>query len=161
MVTGMISKNPNPTGSSVGKVNNRLKIIKMNLPEIIANIMDNKEDGINTCRVNIVEGKLSVTSIISIQPSLADIIRKNSGKILSNIQNNLSKCTNFSILPSKTGQMHATCSTLTLTVDASHNDIKQVNTLAEFATVAHQTVLDALQKDIILSNINKDMKTYD
>lgn len=136
----------------------------MNLPEVIAEIVGEKKtdvEPINKIRVQMIEGVLSVISIIGISANLADIIRKDSGKILNKIQTNLHSCTNFGILPSKTGQKHCTCSTLTITVDAHHNDLKEINELADVARVAHQTVLDALSMDIVLNNLQADMKPYE
>lgn len=136
----------------------------MNLPEEIAKIIGEKKtdiESVNKVRVQMIEGKLSVISIIGVSTNLADIIRKNSGKILNKIQENLHLCTQFGILPSKTGQKHQTCSTLAITVDANHNDLKEINNLATIAKVAHEAVLDALSMDIILNNLQADMKPYE
>ena len=130
----------------------------MDLPEVIAEVIGEKRtdvESINKVRVQMIEGVLSVISIIGISANLADVIRKDSGKILNKIQNNLHSCTNFGILPSKTGQKHHTCSTLTITVGAKINDI------AAMAKVAHEAVLDALSMDIVLNNIQADMKPYE
>jgi hypothetical protein len=108
-----------------------------------------------------IEGVLLVISIIGISANLADVIRKDSGKILNKIQTNLHSCTQFGILPSKTGQKHHTCSTLTITVGANHNDLKEINDLAAIARVAHEAVLDALSMDITLNNLQDDMKPYE
>lgn len=136
----------------------------MNLPEVIAEVIGEKKtnvESINKVRVQMIEGVLSVISIIGISANLADVIRKDSGKILNKIQNNLHSCTNFGILPSKTGQKHHTCSTLTITVGANHNDLKEINDIAAMAKVAHEAVLDALSMDIVLNNIQADMKPYE
>jgi hypothetical protein len=136
----------------------------MDLPEVIAEVIGEKKtnvESINKVRVQMIEGVLSVISIIGISANLADVIRKDSGKILNKIQNNLHSCTNFGILPSKTGQKHHTCSTLTITVGAHHNDLKEINDLAAMAKVAHEAVLDALSMDIVLNNIQADMKPYE
>lgn len=136
----------------------------MNLPEVIAKVIGEKKtdvESVNKVRVQMIEGMLSVISIIGVSANLADIIRKDSGKILNDIQSNLHSCTLFGILPSKTGQKHRTCSTLTITVDASHNDLKEINDLAAIAEVAHESVLDALSMNIILKNLQADMKPYE
>lgn len=136
----------------------------MNLPQVIAKIIGEKkndDESVNKVRVQMIGGVLSVTSIIGISANLADIIRKDSGKILNDIQSNLHLCTQFGILPSKTGQKHHTCSTLTITIDASHNDLKEINDIAAIAEVAHESVLDALSMDIILKNLQADMKPYE
>lgn len=136
----------------------------MDLPEVIAEVIGEKRtdvESINKVRVQMIEGVLSVISIIGISANLADVIRKDSGKILNKIQNNLHSCTNFGILPSKTGQKHHTCSTLTITVNAHHNDLKEINDLAAIARVAHEAVLDALSMDITLNNLQADMKPYE
>ena len=136
----------------------------MNLPEVIAEIVGEKKtsiEPINKVRVQMIEGKLSVVSIIGISANLADVIRKDSGKILNKIQTNLHSCTQFGILPSKTGQKHSTCSTLAITVDAHHNDLREINDLADVARTAHQTVLDALSMDIVLNNLQADMNPYE
>lgn len=136
----------------------------MNLPEVIAEVIGEKKtdvESVNKVRVQTVEGVLSVISIIGISANLADIIRKDSGKILNRIQSNLHSCTNFGILPSKTGQKHRTCSTLTITVDAHHNDLEEINELGNMAKVAHEAVLDALSMDIVLNNLQADMKPYE
>lgn len=136
----------------------------MDLPEVIAEVIGEKKtnvESINKVRVQMIEGVLSVISIIGISANLADVIRKDSGKILNKIQNNLHSCTNFGILPSKTGQKHHTCSTLTITVGANHNDLKEINDIAAMAKVAHEAVLDALSMDIVLNNIQADMKPYE
>lgn len=136
----------------------------MNLPEVIAEVIGEKKtnvEPINKVRVQMIEGKLSVISIIGISANLADVIRKDSGKILNNIQTNFHSCTQFGILPSKTGQKNHTCSTLAITVDAHHNDLKEINELADVARVAHEAVLDALSMDIVLKNLQGDMKPYE
>lgn len=132
----------------------------MNLPKVIAEEEINVES-INKVRVQMIEGVLSVISIIGISDNLANVIRKDSGKILNKIQTNLYSCTQFGILPSKTCQKHHTCSTLTITVDAKHNDLKEINDLATMARIAHEAVLDALSMDIVLNNIQADMKPYE
>lgn len=134
----------------------------MDLPEVIAEVIGEKTniESINKVRVQMIEGVLSVISIIGISANLADVIRKDSGKILNKIQSNLHSCTNFGILPSKTGQKHHTCSVLTITVDAHHNDLQEINDLAAIARVAHEAVLDALSMDITLNNLQADMKPY-
>lgn len=136
----------------------------MDLPEVIAEVIGEKRtdvESINKVRVQMIEGVLSVISIIGISANLADVIRKDSGKILNKIQNNLHSCTQFGILPSKTGQKHHTCSTLSITVDAHHNDLREINDLAAMAKTAHEAVLDALSMDIVLNNIQADMKPYE
>lgn len=136
----------------------------MNLPEVIAEVIGEKKtnvESINKVRVQMIEGVLSVVSIIGISANLADVIRKDSDKILSKIQTNLHSCTQFGILPSKTGEKHSTCSTLVITVNAHHNDLKEINNLATMAKVAHEAVLDALSMDIVLNNIQADMKPYE
>lgn len=136
----------------------------MNLPEVIAEVIGEKRtdiESVNKVRVQMIQGMLSVISIIGISANLADVIRKDSGKILNKIQTNLHSCTQFGILPSKTGQKHHVCSTLTITVDAHHNDLKEINKLAAMAKVAHETVLDALSMDIVLNNIQAEMKPYE
>lgn len=136
----------------------------MDLPEVIAEVIGEKKtnvESINKVRVQMIEEVLSVISIIGISANLADVIRKDSGKILNKIQTNLHSCTQFGILPSKTGQKHHTCSTLTITVDAHHNDLQEINDLAAIARVAHEAVLDALSMDITLNNLQADMKPYE
>ena len=136
----------------------------MDLPEVIAEVIGEKKtnvESINKVRVQMIEGVLSVISIIGISANLADVIRKDSGKILNKIQTNLHSCTQFGILPSKTGQKHHTCSTLTITVGANHNDLREINDLAAIARVAHEAVLDALSMDITLNNLQDDMKSYE
>lgn len=136
----------------------------MNLPEVIAKVIGEKKTNvapISKVRVQMIEGKLSVTSIIGISAELADIIRDQSGKILSKIQGNMSSCTQFGIMPSKTGQKHHTCSSLTITVGAHHNDVEEINHLAVIARTAHEVVLDALSMDIVLNNLQADMKPYE
>lgn len=136
----------------------------MNLPEVIAEVIGEKRtdvESINKIRVQMIEGVLSVISIIGISANLADVIRKDSGKILNKIQANLHSCTQFGILPSKTGQKNRTCSTLAITVDAHHNDLREINDLADVARTAHQAVLDALSMDIVLNNLQADMKPYE
>ncbi len=136
----------------------------MNLPEVIAEVIGEKKtdvESVNKVRVQMFEGVLSVISIIGISANLADVIRKDSGKILNKIQTNLHSCTQFGILPSKTGQKHRTCSTLAITVDAHHNDLKEINELADIARVAHEAVLDALSMDITLNHLQDDMKPYE
>lgn len=136
----------------------------MDLPEVIAEVIGEKKtnvESINKVRVRVVEEKLSVVSIIGISTNLADVIRKDSGKILNKIQTNLRSCTQFGILPSKTGQKHNTCSVLAITVDAHHNDLQEINDLAAIARVAHEAVLDALSMDITLNNLQADMKPYE
>lgn len=136
----------------------------MDLPEVIAEVIGEKKtdvEPINKVRVQMIEGVLSVISIIGISANLADVIRKDSGKILNKIQTNLHSCTQFGILPSKTGQKHHTCSTLAITVDAHHNDLKEINDLAAIARVAHEAVLNALSMDITLNNLQADMKPYE
>lgn len=132
----------------------------MNLPKVIVEEETNVEC-INKVRVQMIEGVLSVISIIGISDNLANVIRKDSGKILNKIQTNLHLCTQFGILPSKTCQKHHTCSTLTITVGANHNDLKEINDLATMARIAHEAVLDALSMDIVLNNIQADMKPYE
>jgi hypothetical protein len=126
----------------------------------LANVISTQEN-LNRCTVMVVEGKLSTTSIIEISAPLADIVRKESGKILNSIQSHLPKCTNFGILPTRTGERHATCSTLSLTVDASHNSITEIMILCQMADRAHEVVLQALQRNLVLEAINKDMKPYE
>ena len=136
----------------------------MDLPEVIAEVIGEKRtdvESVNKIRVQMIEGVLSVISIIGISANLADVIRKDSGKILNKIQTNLHSCTQFGILPSKTGQKHHTCSTLTITVGANHNDLKEINDLAAIARIAHEAVLDALSMDITLNNLQDDMKPYE
>lgn len=136
----------------------------MDLPEVIAEVIGEKRtdiESVNKVRVQMIEGMLSVISIIGISTDLADVIRKDSGKILNKIQTNLHLCTQFGILPSKTGQKHHVCSALTITVNARHNDLKEINKLATMAKVAHGAVLDALSMDIVLNNIQADMKPYE
>ena len=136
----------------------------MNLPQVIAEVIGEKKtdvESVNKVRVQTIEGVLSVISIIGVSAKLADVIRKDSGKILSKIQSNLHLCTNFGILPSKTGQKHPTCSTLTISVDAHHNDLKEINDLAVMARIAHEAILDALSVDLVLNNIQADMKPYE
>lgn len=136
----------------------------MNLPEVIAEVIGEKRNNvepINKVRVQMIEGVLSVISIIGISANLADVIRKDSGKILNKIQSSLHSCTQFGILPSKTGQKHHTCSTLAITVNAHHNDLKEINELANMAKNAHEAVLDALSMDIVLNKIQADMKPYE
>lgn len=136
----------------------------MNLPEVIAKVIGEKKtdaESVNKVRVQMIEGVLSVVSIIGISANLADVIRKDSGKTLSKIQENLHSCTQFGILPSKTGQKHQTCSTLAITVNACHNDVEEINDLAAIARTAHESVLDALSMDIVLKNLQADMKPYE
>lgn len=128
------------------------------VPEILKSLL---EQGIDECRVSIVDSRLQVTHHVEVSTQLANIIQQNKQKMLDNIKALCPKVTNIQILPEFNGKNNVKCSTLTLEVNVKHNTVAKINDLAEACQAIHFAVLDAAQRDLIIAAVNKDLKPYD
>ena len=130
------------------------------VPEILKSLL---EQGIDECRVSIVDSRLQVTHHVEVSTQLAKVIQQN--KMLDDIKALCPKVTNIQILPEFNGKNNVKCSTLTLEVNVKHNTVDKINDLAEACQAIHfavlDAVLDAAQRDLIIAAINKDLKPYD
>lgn len=130
------------------------------VPEILKQLLK-KGQHIDECRVSIVDSRLQVTHHVEVSTQLANVIQQNKQKMLDDIKALCPKVTNIQILPEFNGKNNVKCSTLTLEVNVKHNTVDKINDLAEACQTIHFAVLDAAQRDLIISAVNKDLKSYD
>lgn len=128
------------------------------VPEILKKLFE-KEQRIDECRVSIVDSRLQVTHHAEVSTQLAKVIQQS--KMLDDIKVICPKVVNIQILPEFNGKNNVKCSTLTLEVNVKHNTVDKINDLAEACQTIHFAVLDAAQRDLIISAVNKDLKPYD
>lgn len=128
------------------------------VPEILKKLFE-KEQSIDECRVSIVDSRLQVTHHVEVSTQLAKVIQQS--KVLDDIKAICPKVVNIQILPEFNGKTNVKCSTLTLEVNIKHNTVDKINDLAEACQTIHFAVLDAAQRDLIISAVNKDLKPYD
>lgn len=128
------------------------------VPEILKKLLE-KEQRIDECRVSIVDSRLQVTHHVEVSTQLAKVIQQN--KLLEDVKAICPKVANIQILPEFNGKNNVKCSTLTLEVNVKHNTVDKINDLAEACQTIHFAVLDAAQRDLIISAVNKDLKQYD
>lgn len=118
-----------------------------------------KEQHIDECRVSIVDSRLQVTHHVEVSTQLAKVIQQN--KLLDDVKVLCPKVVNIQILPEYNGKTNVKCSTLTVEVNVKHNTVAKINDLADACEKIHYAVLDAAQRDLIISAVNKDLKPYD
>ncbi|MER2007639.1 MAG: hypothetical protein ABS939_09320 [Psychrobacillus sp.] len=118
-----------------------------------------KKSHIDECRVSIVDSRLQVTHHVEVSAKLANAIQQN--KLLEDVKAICPKVVNIQILPEFNGKNNVKCSTLTLEVNVKHNTVEKIDDLAEACQTIHFAVLDAAQRDLIISAVNKDLKPYD
>lgn len=128
------------------------------VPEILKSLLK-EEQRIDECRVSIVDSRLQVTHHVEVSTQLAKVIQQN--KMLDDIKALCPKVTNIQILPEFNGKNNVKCSTLTLEVNIKHNTVDKINDLAEACETIHFAMLDAAQRDLIISAVDKDLKQYD
>lgn len=128
------------------------------VPEILKSLLK-EEQRIDECRVSIVDSRLQVTHHVEVSTKLANVIQQN--KLLDDIKASCPKVVNIQILPEFNGKNNVKCSTLTLEVNVKHNTVEKIDDLAEACQAIHFAVLDAAQRDLIISAVNKDLKQYD
>lgn len=128
------------------------------VPEILKSLLK-EEQRIDECRVSIVDSRLQVTHHVEVSTKLANVIQQN--KMLDSIKTLCPKVTNIQILPEFNGKNNVKCSTLTIEVNVKHNTVDKINDLAEACQAIHFAVLDAAQRDLIITAVNKDLKPYD
>lgn len=128
------------------------------VPEILKSLLK-EEQRIDECRVSIVDSRLQVTHHVEVSTQLAKVIQQN--KLLDDIKASCPKVVNIQILPEFNGKNNVKCSTLTLEVNVKHNTVEKIDDLAEACQTIHFAMLDAAQRDLIISAVNKDLKKYD
>lgn len=128
------------------------------VPKILKQLFE-KEQHIDECRVSIVDSRLQVTHHVEVSTKLANVIQQN--KLLNDVKAICPKVVNIQILPEFNGKTNVKCSTLTLEVNVKHNTVDKINDLAEACQAIHFAVLDAAQRDLIISAVNKDLAPYD
>lgn len=118
-----------------------------------------KKSHIDECRVSIVDSRLQVTHHVEISAPLALAIDRN--KLLNDVKALCPKVVNIQILPEHNGKTNVKCSTLTIEVNVKHNTVAKINDLADACEAIHYAVLDAAQRNLIISAVNKDLAPYD